>query len=199
MGWALSVLGAIAAEAGRYDEAGRCFAEALEVSRPMGYWAVTVAALAQLGALERARGDLAAARGHGRACIAAAQEIGDLGLVAAALAFFGDLELQAGRDERGVRLLGAESAWRAAPGAGPARRFVSFWSWPAPRAEAARARMGEAAFARAWAAGQRLTLEQAVRRPWTRARPRPTRRIAGTAGAPGAGYPCRRRPGRRVQ
>jgi len=125
----------------------------------MGYWAVTVAALAQLGALERIRGDLAAARGHGRACIAAAQEIGDRGLVAAALAFFGDLELQAGRDERGVRLLGAESAWRAALGA---RRFVSFWRWPAPKAEEARARMGEEAFARTWAAGERLTLEQAV-------------------------------------
>jgi non-specific serine/threonine protein kinase len=162
LGWTLSVLGAIAAKEGRYDEAGRLFGEALDVSRPMGYWAVTVAALAQLGALARARGDLAAARERGRACITAAQEIGDLGLVAAALAFFGDLELQAGRDERGVRLLGAESAWRAVPGAGPARRFVSFWSWPAPKADAARARMGAPAFAAAWAAGQRLTLEQAV-------------------------------------
>jgi predicted ATPase len=159
VGWALSVLGAIAAEDGRYDEAARLFGEALDLSRPMGYWAVTVAALAQLGALERARGDLAAARRHGQACITAAHEIGDLGLVAAALAFFGDLELQAGRDERGVRLLGAESAWRAALGA---RRFVSFWSWPAPEADAARARMGEAAFAGAWEAGQRMTLQQAV-------------------------------------
>jgi non-specific serine/threonine protein kinase len=159
VGWALSVLGAIAAEEGRYGEAARLFEEALALSRPMGYWAVTVAALAQLGALERARGDRAAARRHGQACITAAHEIGDLGLVAAALAFFGDLELQAGRDERGVRLLGAESAWRAALGA---RRFVSFWSWPAPEADAARARMGEVAFARAWGAGQRMTLQQAV-------------------------------------
>lgn len=113
----------------------------------------------QVGALERARGDLPAARRHGRAGITAAQEIGDLGLVAAALAFFGDLEIQAGRDERGIRLLGAESAWRAAPGA---RRYVSFWSWPAPDAGEARARMGEAAFIRAWTSGQRMTLEQAV-------------------------------------
>ncbi len=120
VGWALSVLGAIAAGEGRHGEAARLFGEALELSRPVGYWAVTVAALAQLGALERARGDLGAARRYGRACIRAAQQIGDLGLVAAALAFFGDLELEAGRDERGVRLLSAEGAWRTAPGAGPA-------------------------------------------------------------------------------
>jgi predicted ATPase len=159
IGWALSVLGAIAAAEGRDDEAVRRFEEALEFSRPIGYWAVTVAALAQLGTLERARGDLDAARARGRECIAAAREIGDRGLVAAALAFFGDLELRAGRDERGIRLLGAESAWRVVPGA---RRFVSFWSWPAPRVEDARARMGEAAYARAWAAGQALSLEAAV-------------------------------------
>ncbi|HVG95668.1 MAG TPA: tetratricopeptide repeat protein [Chloroflexota bacterium] len=159
IGWALSVLGAIAAAEGRAGEAVQRFEEALEFSRPIGYWAVTVAALAQLGTLEQARGNLDAARARGRECIGAAREIGDRGLVAAALAFFGDLELQAGRDERGIRLLGAESAWRPVPGAG---RFVSFWSWPAPRVEDARARMGEAAYARAWAAGQALTLEAAV-------------------------------------
>jgi predicted ATPase/DNA-binding XRE family transcriptional regulator len=159
IGWALVVLSAIALDQGQHDEAAELVNEALAVARPMGYWAVVVAALAQRAQLARVRGDLAAARAHGRACVAAAHEVGDVGLVAAALAAYADVELQAGNDQQGLRLLAAESAWRAAQGG---RRVVSIWTLPTPTPDEARARIGEAAFARAWAAGQHLTLDQAV-------------------------------------
>ena len=85
VGWALSVLGAIAIREGRYEQAGELLSEALALSRPMGYWAVMVASLAQLGALALAQSDFVGAREHARACIAAAHEVGDQGLMAAAL------------------------------------------------------------------------------------------------------------------
>jgi non-specific serine/threonine protein kinase len=158
VGWALSVLGAIAVREGRYDHAGELLSEALALSRPMGYWAVMVASLAQLGALALAQADLVGAREHARACVAAAHEIGDMGLMAAALTFFADLDLQTGLAVRGIRLLGAEEAWRGLT----TRRVVSFWSWPTPRIDAAREQLGDAAFERAWRAGQRLSLDAAV-------------------------------------
>ena len=81
------------------------------------------------------------------------------GLVAAAVAFFADLEFSAGRYERGTTLLAAESSWRLGLDARPA---VSFWTWPMPTPDEARRQLGDAAFGRAWTAGQRMTLEQAA-------------------------------------
>jgi tetratricopeptide (TPR) repeat protein len=159
VGWAQLVLGSIEAEQGRHAEATRLTADALARARPMGYWAVMVGSLAQLSALARAQGDLAAARRYARECVAVARDAADLGLIAAALTTFAELELHAGDAEQAVRLLAAESAWRAASGA---QRAVSFWTWRAPTPEEARARLGEAAFGLAWAAGQRLTLWQAI-------------------------------------
>jgi len=97
---------------------------------------------------------------RGRDCLAEAQAVGDRGLIAAALATFADLQLKAGFHERGTRLLAAESAWRAGLGG---RRAISIWSWPGPSPDAARELLGEAAFARDWTAGQRLSLDEAVR------------------------------------
>jgi predicted ATPase/DNA-binding XRE family transcriptional regulator len=159
IGWALTALGAVALREGRFERAEELLAEALAVARPMGYWAVVVSALAQLGALARARGELADARDRGRECLAQAQAAGDMGLVAAALSFVADLEVHAGNYELGTRLLAAEGAWRAGL---DARRAVSFWTWPAPTPDAARANLGEAAFARVWAEGQQLPLEAAI-------------------------------------
>jgi predicted ATPase len=159
VGWALTVLGAIALREGDHDRAARLLAQALAVARPMGYWAVVVTATAELAALARAQDDLDTALARGRECLVEAHAAGDNSLIAAALATVGDLELQAGRVEHGTRLLSAESAWRASLGGS---RVISIWSWPAPAPDVARARLGEAEFARAWAAGQRLTLDQAV-------------------------------------
>jgi hypothetical protein len=91
--------------------------------------------------------------------VAVARDAADLGLIAAALTTFAELELHAGNAEHAARLLSAESAWRATSGA---QRAVSFWTWRAPTPEEARAELGEDAFARAWRDGQRLTLWQAV-------------------------------------
>ena len=160
IGWALSVLGAMAVRDEKYEQADAFLNEALGLARPMGYWAVIVASLAQLSGLARARGDLALAREYGRACLGAAQEVGDAGLKAAALACYAELELDAGFVSRAVALIAAEQAWRSAF---QTRRFVSFWSWPAPDPDAARARLDEQQFAVAWAAGERLTLDSAIR------------------------------------
>jgi tetratricopeptide (TPR) repeat protein len=193
VGWALSVLGAIAVREGRYEQAGELLSEALALSRPMGYWAVMVASLAQLGRLALAQADFVGAREHARACIAAAHEVGDLGLMAAALTCFADLDLQTGLETRGIRLLGAESAWRSGL---TARRFVSFWSWPTPRIDSARAHLGDAAFERAWRAGQRMSLDAAIQEALDDYDGRLLRRRSparSLAGATTAGQPRRRR------
>src|SRR5262249_50853184 len=148
----------IAVREQRFDDARQLLEEALALSRPMGYWAVMVASLAQLSGLARAQSNVPLAREYGRACLATAQEIGDLGLMAAAAAVFADVEFDLGRFADGVRLLGAENAWRAGLG----RRFVSFWSWPAPDPSVARARLGDTAFEDAFSAGQALSLRRAV-------------------------------------
>ncbi len=117
--------------------AAQYIGEALDVARPMGYWAVVVAALAQLGTLARAQGDLASASNHGRGCVAAEREIGDLEFN------------RFGHYERGLWLLAAESTWRLGLDTRPA---VSFWAWPMPTPDDARRQLDEAAFRRAWTA-----------------------------------------------
>jgi hypothetical protein len=125
----------------------------------MGYWAVIVASIAQLATLALARGDLKLAFARGQSCIAEARAAGDRSLIAAAIVTNARLQLEAGQFERGTRLLAAESAWRETVGG---RRTVSIWTWPAPTADAARAMLGEAAFTRAWTAGQLMSLESAA-------------------------------------
>jgi hypothetical protein len=145
---------------GHADEAERFFLESLALARSMGYTITEALTLAQLGAAAGTRGDLAAARAYSRAGLLAAYEAGDRRLMAVTLEFFADVEIQDKRYEQGVTFKAAQSAWHdaligrrslAVPGVSIALAL-----------DDARIKLGAEGFARAWEAGQRMTLEQAT-------------------------------------
>ena len=111
------------------------------------------------GDLARSEGDERQARALYAAALVQCQTLTGGSLVAHILSLFGVLAVQHGAPARGVRLLAAVTGGASLPGDGdrpeaPREREAAL--------AAARATLGEAAFAAAWAAGQEMTLEQAV-------------------------------------
>jgi hypothetical protein len=111
------------------------------------------------GSLARAEGRHAAAGAHLHGALRRLHRRGEGALLRSAVGLAGFLEIARGQDVRGVTLLGA-----CARGEGP----LGTVHMPEVRAEApgflerARQALGEAAYGAAWAAGQAMTLEQAV-------------------------------------
>jgi tetratricopeptide (TPR) repeat protein len=133
--------------------------EALVVLRPAGErWSIADA-LHLRGLLLARQGDLDAARAALEESLSLGREVKEPRWIARALHGLGRLAAAEGKWERAARLWGAAEARRAAA------------SLPTPsrdRAErarelaAARATLGDAPFAAAWATGQTLTLEEAL-------------------------------------
>ena len=113
----------------------------------------------ELGSLARAEGRFDEARAHVHGALRRIHRRGEGGLLRSAVCLASLLEVARGAPARGVTLLGA--------GAG-AEGLIGTVHVPQVRVEApvyleqARAALGETAYAAVWAAGQAMTLEQAV-------------------------------------
>jgi hypothetical protein len=113
----------------------------------------------ELGSLARAEGRFDAARTHLRGALRRIRRRGEGGLLRSAACLAGLLEIARGAPARGVTLIAA-----GARGEGP----LGTIHMPEVRAEVpgalaqARQTLGAPAFAAAWAAGQALSLEEAV-------------------------------------
>jgi tetratricopeptide (TPR) repeat protein len=154
----LAFLGGLARLEGDFDQSRTVLEESLILARRTGNQIATGVALLNLGSLARTEGDT----GHGetfvKESVVAYRDSGWTAATLTAIGFCGVLAIKRGVGQRGARLLGAVDP-----------RYIRAW-WVFPddhRAYeeslvAARVSLGDAAFAAAWAAGQALTLEQAI-------------------------------------
>jgi hypothetical protein len=115
-------------------------------------------ALVMLGALARSQGNYGEAQAFCGESLTVSQEIGHKFTVVYCLAELGGLARANGTPEAAARLLGASETFFEAIGQ----------LYPPDQADfdrdvaATRAQLGEEAFARTWAEGQTLTLDQAI-------------------------------------
>ncbi len=163
LGHALAWLGSAVLEQGDPVRATGLYEECLAVSHTDGDKLVMAWALRGLGHVARRQGDAARARSLYAECLAVCRDAGIRWVVPGTLEELAHLAAAADADgeerSRAVPLLGAAAALRSALGMPllPVER-------PAYRQteETLRAALGEEAFAAEWAAGQALTLEQAL-------------------------------------
>lgn len=163
-GWTamfLTALGDSAEDRGAFDEAEGYFAEALSVGRNHGGVLARVWGLEGLGSCARAQGDYARAASLLAEGLALAAEEGRP-LAAATNLLLRDLaavSAAVGGAEAGGRLFGAAEVQREREGSPIPSTFQA---WSDQLITPARARLTPEAFAAAWAAGRRLTTEEAV-------------------------------------
>jgi predicted ATPase/DNA-binding XRE family transcriptional regulator len=158
-------LGRLAAASGEYARAAAMMEESLDWSelRRSGHGERGMALL-HLANLYRKLGHAAPARARCLESLELARTAGDSLMMSSGLLVMGGLEATAGRSARAACLFGAEAA-------GPRQNDVSRLPHPPPTdpgryAEdlaATRGALGDDAFAVAWAQGQAMTLEEAVR------------------------------------
>jgi hypothetical protein len=103
----------------------------------------------------------AAAR-RGRAGRALARAAGHDGPIVDGLCRCASLEAARGRCKRAARLFAADGAWRAATGDGRSPNFIPLPETSDRDLAATRVALGAETFARAWAEGEAMPLEQAV-------------------------------------
>jgi predicted ATPase/class 3 adenylate cyclase len=156
---ALSNLGEVAYYHGDLERAAAAYEEALTLMRQLGDPESIAVGLDNHGRVARQRGNLAQAEALHREAAAHYRELRDPGRCAESLEALGSTAGVKGQGARAARLLGAAAAVRAALGS------------PQPPVErtdteqavaAARAALGEEEWALAFAAGQALTLEEAL-------------------------------------
>jgi predicted ATPase/class 3 adenylate cyclase len=144
---------------GDLERATTLVTEALAVQRRHHPLWGTAFSLALLGELALARNDLPAAGAYYGESIELARAMGETTFLGAGMAAIGAIAAARGEAEQAALLLGAAEAMYQVAGA---------WSFIAARGqhrlaiEGARAALGEEAFAAAWAAGRRLSGEQAT-------------------------------------
>jgi non-specific serine/threonine protein kinase len=154
----LNGLGEIARVQGNLAEARDCYTQALDASRTLGDSTAAVILL-NLGLVAFAQGDGQAARASFEQSLARYRTLGEPGSLAACLDGLAGSRALGGEATRAAQLLGAADAARASIGE-PIQ--------PTDRADhdrfvaAARGRLDDASFARAWAEGARMTLDQAI-------------------------------------
>jgi ATP/maltotriose-dependent transcriptional regulator MalT len=169
--WALSGLGGIEYERGEFARAGEYLATALVRQREMGFDLAASSTLFDLGRLASSLGDLAEAAARFRDSLEIARSPLDPWVAARALARMADLALAWGQPERASRFLGTVAALD---------EFMGGSAYPSERRiqeqtrEAARAALGEAAFAAAWAAGRSMPPEETIAEAMTIAPPLPS-------------------------
>jgi non-specific serine/threonine protein kinase len=152
-------LGNVAADQGTLERARAHFMEALALFRQMGDREGAAICLGNLGETVRIQGEAAQAEALGREALALFWEMGDARRCAEGLEELARTAAAAARGARAARLLGAAAALRETLGAPQP---------PHERADterdvaAARAALGEEAWAAALAAGQALSLKEVV-------------------------------------
>jgi predicted ATPase/DNA-binding CsgD family transcriptional regulator/transcriptional regulator with XRE-family HTH domain len=145
------------ASAGDREGARDLFEQSLALGRADGDIHTTLASLRRLGALARQRGEVEAARRLIVESLGLAGELGDYLCSGNALAELAFVAIDAGQAERAARLLAVLGRLHDMTG----MPFVSLSAADSSVATV-RARLGEAAFATAWAEGRSMSLEQAV-------------------------------------
>jgi tetratricopeptide (TPR) repeat protein len=152
-------LGTMALLAGD-DEQGRAWsAEGLAINRELGNRWNTANHLSDLGVVAQSRGDLDEAAHHYAESVRLFRDLGDTWYVASPLAGLASIAVVQGYPKVAARLLGVAEALRVASGA---TVFTSEQERDEQTAAAARAALGDAAYARAVAAGRSMRIEQAV-------------------------------------
>jgi predicted ATPase/Tfp pilus assembly protein PilF len=155
----LNGLGNIASYRRDYAAAQAYYEESLALRRASGHSFGVMCSLANLGSIAQRVGNLAQAGRFFRESLALADELQSEAHIAYGLFGLGIVALADGRVERAVGLLSqAESSIRSSGVSLPPDDRPLYESSLA----AARARLGQEAFAAAWAQGQALPLEQAV-------------------------------------
>jgi non-specific serine/threonine protein kinase len=161
---ALDRLGSLAARRGDYDEAVPLLTEALSLSEAIGYGMYTSLVHRRLAQIALGQGKLGEARTQARASLALARVLARHALGLWPLQLAATLATRSGQCERAVRIIAAAMVWR--------ERYElhdqSLWMRALPENEAddllrvARAAIGDAAVAVAWAEGSALSLEAAL-------------------------------------
>ena len=157
-GVTLRDLGVVAGARGEHDRATRCHEEALAVWRRLDHlWGVP-AALRDLADEALCRGDVATALSLYGESLERWRRLGEKLHVAGSLPGPASIALATGQVERAARLLGASAALHEEVGAVPPTDLPGGLGG----VEGVRAALGEPAFATAWAAGRKLSIEEAI-------------------------------------
>jgi non-specific serine/threonine protein kinase len=152
-------LGDAALHQGAYDQANAALREGLTYSRQVGVGHVSAQSLHSLALVGLRSGDRGGANGHLGESLALFTQLGDRSGIALCLEGMAEAAVARGACEPAVVWLAAASAWRAAN---------DFPVPPYDRSDydrvlgAARSGLNNAAFAKAWAIGATMTLEQAI-------------------------------------
>ena len=152
-------LGEVARGRGDFAQAAARYEASLPVVRELGDRVGLGISLMNLGAATRGLGEIERAAAAYHEALEIQRELGNLEHMAYNLYGFAGLALDRGRDEQAARLLGAAAALAEATGAVVER--VDRDQVDRDVAEV-RTRLGEPAFAAAWAAGRALPLADAV-------------------------------------
>jgi tetratricopeptide (TPR) repeat protein len=161
----LCELGRLAAARGEYATARDWLEECLRVNQEVGIGIVVASAHDYLGDVARAQGDLSEAQTRYWEGLRLCQRQGDKAPIAAALLKCASVWLALGQTEAAVKLFAVEANWRASMRVPRgANAFIGEFGVVRSESDLAKARatLGEEAFARAWAEGQAMTLEEAI-------------------------------------
>jgi tetratricopeptide (TPR) repeat protein len=156
---ALADLGTVALLRGDHLRGNAWSQEGLALSRSLGNRWFTANHLSDLGVVAHGRGDLDGAARHYAESTRLLREVGDAWYIASPLAGLAAIGVAHGQATTAARLLGAATTLRERSGS-------VVWPWERERDDqtvaAARAVLGEEGYARAFATGRMLPLEQAV-------------------------------------
>jgi predicted ATPase len=156
---ALQALGEVARYQGDYDQAIAFHEQSLAMARDAGDPSWTANVLRHLSMDNLRRGDYGPAAEHYKQSLYLCKEVGNRWVPVECLNGLGDVASVAQQYERAARLFGAAHQLRDALGL---RFHPSDQECHDRYAASTRARLGESAFAVAWAEGRAMTLEQAI-------------------------------------
>jgi tetratricopeptide (TPR) repeat protein len=153
----LHTLGAIQKEQDDYAAALHSLNESLALQRELGDRRGIAWSLTELGDVARCQGDEQKARAYYRESLHILKDLGDMSSMAGSLFGLAYLALAHHQTKRATHLLAMAMEWRGTlPMTAKARAGYEL------RVSAVRAELGEQVFAKEWAHGSALTLDQAV-------------------------------------
>ncbi len=144
---------------GEYEGVAALNEEAVAVFREHGYKGDFKLALDNLGWAALLQGDYDRARNSYKESLTLCKELGDKLHTSESLDGLACISAAEGEAERAARLFGAAQALREVVGYQPHPEEAA---WRAPYLATARSRLDEASWEEAWAAGQAMSMEQAI-------------------------------------